>query len=257
MLQRLFAFILTPEFRKNLLIALGIGFFLLIIAIFSLRFFTRHGESVTLPDFTGLTVDEAQNLVVSGNITFKVDTVYQEGKKPGTIVQQDPDANTQVKEGRTVYLLIISTTPPQVKIPDLEGKTLTEVRAILDGFGLKVGAMVYKNDIAKDVVLGASYKGEPLSAGTGLPKGAIVDLTLGDGFGAAEISAPDLTGLTREEAIFLLRGNSLFLGKVSYTGEITDSSKAKVYQQNPAYIPGDSTKIPQGSMIDIILHQEN
>jgi beta-lactam-binding protein with PASTA domain len=138
----------------------------------------------------------------------------------------------------------------------MEGKTLTEVRAMLDGFGLKLGEMVYRNDIAKDVVLGVSSKGKSLRAGSVLPKGAKVDLILGDGFGAAEISVPDLTGLSREEAIFLLRGNSLFLGKVSYEGVISDSTKVKVIRQVPSSDHGDSTTIKQGSMVDIILSQE-
>ena len=103
MLNKLFAFLKTPEFRKNLLAAFGMGLVLLFSAIFFLRAFTKHGESISLPNFSGLTVAEAQSKVGAYEINFKVDTVYKEGIKPGTIFQQDPDPDTQVKEGRTVY----------------------------------------------------------------------------------------------------------------------------------------------------------
>ncbi|POY36306.1 serine/threonine protein kinase [Solitalea longa] len=256
MLKKLFAFLLTPEFRKNLLFAALLLFLLVFITIFSLRVFTKHGESLTLPDLSGLTVKQAEDMMTAGNIEFKVDTVFIEGKTPGTIVQQDPDPKTEVKEGRTVYLLIQSFTPPEIKLPDLEGKTLTEARAVLEGYGLKMGEMIYKSDIAKDVVLGITYRGMTINAGTGLPKGATVGLVLGNGFGAASINIPDLTGLTLQEAIFTIRGNSLLLGKVTYEGEITDSTQAKVYRQDPVYVVGDTTTIQQGSMINIFLHQE-
>lgn len=256
MLKKLFAFILTPEFRKNLIYAVILVFILMFAIIFSLRSFTKHGESLTLPVLTGMTVEEAQQLVASGNISFKVDTVYVEGKTPGTIVQQDPDAKTEVKEGRTVYLLIQSLTPPQLRLPDLEGKTLTEAKAIINSYGLKLGDQTYKPDIAKDVVLGVTYKGMNISPGTGLVRGATIGLVLGDGFGAAEIKIPDLTGLTLQEAIFAIRGSSLFLGKVIYEGEISDSTQAKVFKQDPPYIEGDTTTISQGSMINIFIRQQ-
>ncbi|UKJ06170.1 PASTA domain-containing protein [Solitalea lacus] len=256
MFKKLVAFIVTPEFRKNLLIAIVMVFFLILIAIFSLRIFTKHGESLTLPDLSGLTIEQAKELVASGSIEFKVDTVYIQGKQAGTIVQQDPDPKTEVKEGRTVYLLIQSLVPPQVKLPDLEGKTLAEARAIIEGYGLKVGEMTYKSDIAKDVVLGITYKGMSISAGAGLAKGATVGLVLGNGFGAAAISIPDLTGLTLQEAIFTIRGNSLLLGKVTFEGPITDSASAKVFKQEPPAVLGDTTTIQQGSMINIYLRQE-
>jgi beta-lactam-binding protein with PASTA domain len=243
-------FLLTPQFRKHFLFAILLIVVLVFGLIASLSIFTKHGEVYKLPNLVGLTVPQAESITKVADIRFSIDTVYVEGKTPGIILQQDPDGGLDVKIGRMVYLLVQANQPPLVYLPSLKDKTLTEVRAILRSYGLKVGAQIYKPDIALDVILDAEYKDKSIQPNQGIPRGEAIDLILGDGFGTLMIPTPNLVGLTLQEAIFSLRGNGLLLGKVKNDGDLPDS-EAKVYIQYPSSVDRDS--LETGSQINIFL----
>ena len=99
-MNKFFAYLRTETFRRNLLIAIGsvIGFILIIF--FSLRFYTRHGESISVPQLKGLSVENAVASLESLGLRYQVDSVYQMDKEPGLVVEQDPDPNTSVKSNR-------------------------------------------------------------------------------------------------------------------------------------------------------------
>ncbi|GGG86382.1 hypothetical protein GCM10007415_19900 [Parapedobacter pyrenivorans] len=247
---KLLQYLRTEIFRKHLIGALiGLTVFFLAI-VFGLRHYTRHNESVLVPELKGILIDEAVKKLQSQGFEYDLDSVYQVDKKPGLVIEQDPDPNTKVKKNRTLYLTIITRTAPEVAFPDLVEKTFVEARAILNSYGVKLGDTIYIPDIARDVVLDVKFGGEKLNAGRPIPKGSTVDLVLGDGRGASEIQIPDLTGLTLEQVRFALQGNSLTLGSVNYMGLIADSLSATVVSQTPT--PGDP-KVSIGTPINIAL----
>jgi beta-lactam-binding protein with PASTA domain len=45
---------------------------------------------------------------------YKIDSVYVQDVAPGTIVEQDPDPGTNVKEGRVIYLTMVTLQAPNV-----------------------------------------------------------------------------------------------------------------------------------------------
>ncbi len=247
---KLLQYLRTDTFRKNLIGALiGLIVFFLII-FFGLRQYTRHNESVLVPELKGIHVDEAINKLLPLGFEYDVDSVYQLDAQPGLVIEQDPDPNTKVKKNRTLYLTIITRTAPEVAFPDLVEKTFVEARATLNSYGIKLGDTTYIPDIARDVVLDVKFGGERLNAGRPIPKGSTVDLVLGDGRGANEVQVPDLTGLTLEQARFALRGVSLTLGTINYMGYVTDSAAAVVITQTPA---SDDARVSIGSPINIAL----
>ena len=251
-MNKFFAYLKTETFRRNLLIAIGsiIGFILIIF--FSLRFYTRHGESISVPQLKGLSVENAVASLESLGLRYQVDSVYQMDKKPGLVIEQDPDPNTSVKSNRTIYLTIITQNAPDVDFPDIIDLTFLEAKAIISNYGLKLGDTTYKSDIARDRVLEAQFGGQPIKKGQPLPKGSRIDLVLGDGQGASEVDLPNLVGLTLQEAIFSLKGSSLQLGTVSYTGPVSDSTKVKVVKQYPA-LSDTLTKVNIGTPVDVVL----
>jgi beta-lactam-binding protein with PASTA domain len=254
-MNKFLAYLRTQTFRKNLIIAISsIAAFLLII-FFSLRFYTRHGEGIPVPKLKGLSANEAIEILESQGFKYEIDSVYQMDKQPGLVVEQDPDAHTNVKENRTIYLTIITTNAPNVGFPDIFSMTYLEARAVLSNYGIKIGDTSYTSDIVRDRVLEVSYKGRTITAGQQLPKGSILSIVLGDGQGASEVELPDLVGLTLNEATFALkRGSYLNVGNVSYEGAITDSTTARVIRQYPAV---DSlSKVSIGSRVDLILSNE-
>ncbi len=249
---KFFEYLKTKTFRKNLLIAtVSIIAFLLVI-FYSLGYYTHHGEGMPVPKLKGLSIGRAVELLEAQGLRYQInDSVYLIDKEPGIIVEQDPDPNTNVKANRTIYL-IITRDAPNIKFPDIAGKTFLEVRSILNNYQLKVGDTSYVSDVARDVVISTSFGGSSISKGQQIPKGSKVDLILGDGLGASEVDIPNLLGLLLNEARLSLIGSSLVLGEVTYEGTVVDTVGAKVIRQLPA-ISDTLNKVSIGTQIDVVL----
>ena len=255
-MSKFFTYLGTRTFRKNLLIAVISVLAFLLIIFYSLNFYTRHGEGLPVPKLKGLSVENAIELLESKGFRYQIDSVYLVDKEPGTVVEQDPDANTNVKINRTIYLTIITRLAPDISFPDINGKTFLEARSILNNYGLKLGDTTYTSDVARDVVLSVSFKGRTLTPEQQIAKGSKVNLVLGDGMGASEVDIPNLLGLNLNEARLSLLGSSLQLGNVLYEGTIIDTIGARIVRQEPA--PSDSlSKVSIGSRIDIVLSNQN
>lgn len=237
-----------------------IAILLVIIGLFTLVSFilngyTRHGDSLTVPDIRGMKIDAAIRLLEEKKLRFIIsDSLYFDDKPRLSILEQNPAPDSKVKEGRFIYLTINSNSAPQVNLPNLLDVSLRQAEAMLASVGLKTGRLIYRPDIAKDVVLDVQYMNTSLQPGKKIGKGTAVDLVLGDGLGGASIDLPDLTGLTLEEARNLLASSSLNVGSVVYLGAISDSTNAKVVRQNPAYTEGAT--IDGGQPIDLFIRQE-
>ena len=115
-----------------------------------------------------------------------IDSIYDSEKVPGTVLDQDPAPNSNVKENRMIYLTINATQPPDVKMPDLVDVSFRQAEAMLQSFGLITGEITYKADLAKNAVLEQRYRNKIIKPGTMLPKGSEIDLVLGDGLGEDE-----------------------------------------------------------------------
>ncbi|MEY3679283.1 MAG: hypothetical protein RI924_1424 [Bacteroidota bacterium] len=247
-----FSYLTTKTFRKNLYWAVGSIFVFLLIVFYSLRFYTHHGEGVPVPKLKGMTIENAIALLEAQGFRYQIDSVYQLDKPPGVVIEQDPDPNTNVKLNRTLYLTIITRQAPDIRFPEISGKTYLEVVATLSNYGLKLGDTSYVNDVAKDVVLAFRFRGRDLQSGNSIPKGSIIDLVLGDGNGASEVDIPNLLGLTLSEARMALLGASLKLGTINFQGSNRDSIQAKIIKQYPAATDSLS-KVSIGSSVNIIL----
>lgn len=242
----------TKSFRNNILAAILTVFGLLLVAFFSLRYYTKHGQGLNVPVVKGLSFQDAVVKLEEAGLKYEVDSVYIMDKPAGMVVDQDPEANTFVKDNRTIYLTINTANTPDTKFPDIEFKSLREAQAIIESSRLKLGDTTYKADVSRDVVLAASFGGQPIKAGQTISVGSRIDLVLGDGRGSEEVDIPQLVGLTVDEAKFSLKGSMLTLGNIIYEGAITDSANAVITKQDP--MPADSvTKVSIGTRINITL----
>ncbi|ACU04054.1 MULTISPECIES: PASTA domain-containing protein [Pedobacter] len=242
----------TTSFRNNLIAAILTVVVILLAAFFSLRYYTKHGQGLNVPALKGLAFTQAVSKLEELGLRYEVDSVYIMDSPPGIVVDQDPNANTFVKDNRTIYLTINTALAPDSKFPDVEFKSLREAQALIESFGFKLGDTTFKADVSTDV-LQASFGGQVIKAGEKLPKGSRIDLVLGNGQGDEEREIPVLIGLTKDEAIFAIRnGAKLNLGMVTYEGTITDSATAVVVKQTP--LATDSvTKVKAGTLINITL----
>lgn len=247
-MSKFILYLKSGSFKKNLIAALIIILILFLGVYFGLQSYTKHGDSIEVPTVKGIHIDEAKRLLERSDLEYAIDSVYQMDATPGTVIEQDPEAKSHVKTGRTIYLTVITETPPQIAFPAIIDKTLIEASAILRNQSLKVRDTIYISDIARDVVLDVQFEGQPLNAGRMIAKGSGVTLVLGNGRGANEVEMPDLVGLTLEEAKFSLQGLGLVLGKVSFTG--TDSLSAKITHQYPEVSTGI---VSVGTLVDLTI----
>lgn len=248
----LISFLKSKTFIFNLIAALILALFIILGVYKWLDSHTRHGESISVPDLRGMKLDRLDEFLGEQQLRYKVvDSLFELGKKPGTVLEQDPAPDSKVKENRTLYLTVNSSQPPKVKMPNLVDVSHRQAEAILQTFGLKVGRLIYKPDLAKNAVLEQLYKGSPIEPGKEVHKGSSIDLVLGDGLGNTEVNIPDLVGLTRGEALFVLKGSALNIGTARFDPGVRDSANATVYKQIPAADAG--VTIRQGDAIDIYL----
>jgi beta-lactam-binding protein with PASTA domain len=246
------------NFLKNIAIHTVLIILTLVIvfttAAFILKGITRHGEALSVPDLTGISTDDAIEILRDKNLKFLVtDSLYFDDKPKLSILDQNPAPNSKVKEGRVIYLTINSDRPPGVAMPNLIDVSLRQAEAMLKAAGLKIGTISYKPDLAQNVVLEQVWKGNSIPPDSKVPKGSSIDLVLGDGLiDAVDVEVPDLSGFTKEQAHNLLNTATLNLGATVYQGKITDSSNAVVIKQVPA--AGSTGK--SGQPVDIYLKQE-
>ncbi|WDF67888.1 PASTA domain-containing protein [Sphingobacterium oryzagri] len=232
-MSKLLLYLKTDAFRKNLIAALVVVVLLFLGIYLGLKAYTKHGVAIEVPEVKGLQINQAIAALEKADLEYFIDSIYQMDMKPGLVIEQDPEPKSHVKTGRTIYLTIITQTPPEVAFPNIIDKTLIEASAILRNQSLKVGDTVYISDIARDVVLDVKFSGQPLQAGRMVPKGSKITLVLGNGRGASEVELPNLVGLSLDEARFALIGVGLNLGTINYSGAVLDSLSAKVISQQP------------------------
>lgn len=250
-MQKLILFLKTPEFRKNLMYALLFFLGLFLVVVFSLRIYTRQDTFLSVPDFRGLTEEQAENTAGS-DFKLEIGYTYVNDKPRGIVLDQFPHPQDKVKPGRSIYLNVVSTEEPIVKLPDLLQVSKREAEAVLQSYGIKVKELIYKRDEARDMVLEVEYKGKKIEPGTELPKDAEVVLYLGDGFGSEIVVVPDCTGLELSEAQVLIKAFTLLVGDVYYDEDVRNKDKAVVYRLEPA--AGDSVEF--GTRIDIFMQRD-
>jgi len=208
-----------------------------------------HGKSITVPDFTGLYMDELKSYSLEREFRFLIiDSVYDDTHEKGTIIAQDPLPNSKVKPNRKIYLTLVATQPERISMPDLVDLTLRQATAVLETYGLEIDSLTYVPDIAQNAVLEQKYKGEDISTGTLLKKGSKINLVLGQGLGYEKIPVPFLLGKRQSEAIRALHEVSLNVG-VEIFEDGDDTAHARVYRQKPIFTK--NTFLNLGQSVDL------
>ena len=247
----------TKALLYNILLAIGITGFLLLLVNWGLSIYTRHGQTMKVPDVRGKKYDEATDLLDKNHLDYEImDSAYMPDKPALSIIEQNPKPETVVKSGRTIYLTVNATSAPLADIPDLVGKSSYKYARIqLEGLGFKVGEPVYKPDPHRDALLAMLVSGKPIKPGSKAPKGSTITLVLGQGLSHETIDAPYLIGLTYEVAVVKIREEyQLSVGATPGAENMTDAerNRAYVYKQDPAH----GRKMHLGEEIDLWLSKE-
>jgi beta-lactam-binding protein with PASTA domain len=246
----------------NMLIGFGVATCLFVIFFFSLGWITGNGETEKVPAVIGLDVLAAEkNLTALGFDVELQDSIYVDTLARNAVLRQTPEADDIVKKGRTVYLTINRVVAPQVDMPNLVGFSIKSAETYLKVLGLRLGSIQMVPDQNKNVVIDQLVNGQPIAPGSKIPSGTLIHFLVGDGGASANMTMPDLVGLTYDQAKAQLLSLGLNIGVVSVNGSIGDSAYAFVFDQNPSAYGSqlDSLGMPiknntsKGASINLVL----
>jgi eukaryotic-like serine/threonine-protein kinase len=176
-------FLLSFTFFKQVLFALLIVLASLFIFIQWISFTTNHGQEITVPNLSKMTLEQAEEKLDELNLNYELlDTVdYNKAFPRLSIVQQDPKAGSKVKQNRVIYVKINASAYAKVRLPDLIQKTYRQAVPTLNALGLEVGDTTYIPNLGKDMVLEMKYNGKTIKPGQQVLKMSKISLVLGDG----------------------------------------------------------------------------
>ncbi|MEP6748009.1 MAG: PASTA domain-containing protein [Bacteroidota bacterium] len=250
----MFQFITKRPLWANILFAIALITVFLFIFLLSLNWITHHGKILKIPQVTGKSLPDAKKTLETQGFDIVIqDSVYVDTIPPLNIVKQFPDADAEVKINRTVYLTINRASAPLISMPQLVGQSFRSAEILLKQTGLKLGDTSFVPDFAKNSIKKQLYNGQEIVFGTKIPTGAKIDLVISNGIADAEMSIPDLIGMTYGEAKVLMEGSNLEFGAKVFDPSIKDSANAYIYWQNPPRLAEDHrvNRIHQGQLIDI------
>ncbi|MBQ2440993.1 MAG: PASTA domain-containing protein, partial [Paludibacteraceae bacterium] len=198
---------------KNIAYVAVICVLILVIVQISLRIYTHHGDEVLTPTVTSLYVEEAENLLRSKNLRIKVmDSTYLSSFPLGMIVDQDPPANSHIKENRTIYVIVNAKSRRKVALPNLYDYSLRQAQATLTSMSLQVGEIMYEKSEYKDLILGMQIGERRVEPGLQVPEGTTINLVVGTGRASQNIRVPNIKGKKINSAVQILRHAGLTVG---------------------------------------------
>ena len=188
-------------------------FLIVLFDAFLMPKYVRMGTGRYMINVIDKNISYGQKILDSEGYKIVVsDTLFTSAFEPGTIVDQYPNPNTRVKEGRTIRLKI-AQPEKMVSIPDLIGRSLRSSELALNQIGLEIDTVYeeYNSDVPSGNVTWQYPKGGDL-----LGKGTGLHLTISLGVPPNFFQVPNLFGLSKKKAVEDLERAGFKLGKIFY-----------------------------------------
>ena len=215
---------------------------------------TRHGARRTVPDLSGVQLDQAQRIARKHDLQLHInDSLFVPAYEGGIVLDQLPEGGVEVKPGRTVYITINSFRQKMVPVPYVAGRSLRQAKNMLEIAGLEIDELVYRPDIATNYVLEEYCDGKPVQQNSRIEAemGSGVTLYVGVEEGYASTVVPQVVGLPLNQAKGRLWELGLNIGKIDFDEGVNllNQKDARVYIQ----IPGAERSAALGSRVDLRL----
>ncbi len=192
-----------------------------------------------LPKLTGITVDEAQDRILTANMAFgKATEKYSETVPEGIVIASAPKSGTTLRFG-TIVDLVVSKGRRPIPVGSWAGRSADDAQQALEKRGLKVDvSQEYSDSVAEGVVISQDPK-----TGT-LFKGESVSLVVS--LGPELVEVPDVVAYGVDDATATLQDAGFVVDVEEATGYI---GLGYVFSMDP----GAGTELPKGSTVIIYL----
>ena len=176
-------YIFSKYFFKQILNAIILTLFFILILYFYLNITTNHNKYINVPELDGVAFNEAIEILDENNLSFIVldSALYNPEYPKFSVLDQMPKSNTQVKKNRKIYLTLNPSNYGKVSVPNIIQITQRSANSSLLASGLEIGEVSYENNIGKDMVLEILFNGNKINSGDMVPKKSKIDLILGNG----------------------------------------------------------------------------
>ena len=169
-------------------------------------------DKVTVPDLTGLTVDEVRTKLDKTGLKYEVvGKESSDSYKEGQVVRQTPKKGKKVAKNTTIQLTL-SSGPAEttVAVPNVVGKSRSAAESALKELNLEVNVQYQTSDsVAQGVVISQSPKG----GSDGVKEGDTVTIVVSQG--RETVSVPNVVGISQSAAVTALQNNGLTVGNIS------------------------------------------
>ncbi len=162
----------------------GMLFFVILLVVgawYGTMVYTHHGEIISVPDVSRIHHTDADLLLSQyGLDAVVVDSGYNRNLAVGSVLMQQPEAGTEVKADRKIYLTINSASAPTLTMPDIaDNSDVYEAEIRLRTMGFKLGPKEYVAG-DKDWVIAVKCRGKEVRAGERIPAEAPLVLVVGN-----------------------------------------------------------------------------
>lgn len=204
------------------------------------------GDSITVPDVSDMTEDEAQSaLENAGFRNISSEFTYHDSVPSGQVIGTTPEAKAEATED-TEIVMQVSKGAERKTVPNVVGQKDADAQNAIKSAGLSVGTVTYEysDSVAQGIVISQSVDGgKKVSAGT------TVDLVISNGpEPAAKVNVPPVTGTSESNARQLIQNAGLSVGTVTYQHS---SSVAAGYVISCS--PGVGSSVDEGTSVSLVV----
>ncbi len=194
-------------------------------------FLLPPATTITVPSFVGQTEGDADAEARRLNLGARViDRAISDRYPKGVIVNQRPDAGTQVRPGRQMSFVVSDGVFSRL-MPDLRYQSMREVSLDLSRSRVQLGKVTYEKS---DVIPQGHVISQDPAPLTNVVEGDTVNLVVSKG-GASSLPVPNFVGMSIEQARALAAKNSIKLGQIVWTPlGVHGPPHGRVARQTPA-----------------------
>lgn len=226
------------------IVFIGIFCMLLVVCLyFGLKWGTRHNNTIVVPDFIGMSIEDARSIAQEKELNIVVrDSIFDVDLPGGTIVDQLPGTSdvrdVTVKPGRKIYVTINAYNRRQVQIPYVAKQTLRQALNQIERSGFTVEELIYQPNMTSTDYVERQMVGDTEVTSRShleMPVGIGITLYVNYQRENSNTVAPRVVGLSLAKAKSSLWDHGFNVGEIIYdesVGDIIDRRKARVYKQS-------------------------
>ncbi|MDR0999756.1 MAG: PASTA domain-containing protein [Clostridiales bacterium] len=168
----------------------------------------KRPKDVTVPNFVNRTLEEIGPELEELKLTPLITEIEDDYVEKGKIVRQDEEEGVALKEGDAVHLYV-SLGTSKIKVPDLKKQTINDAENLLKEASLLAEAtQEFSDAIPINVIISQDPESD-----TFVEPYTVVKLVYSMGPEPKLITVPKVVGMTEAEAIEILQGLGLVVGR--------------------------------------------